>query len=100
MQLILIPNKEFISAFFTSDQDVKALVMVCIPVVSLKFVSDGYQGVLGYGVLPALGLQAIGFKITLTVAYLVTLPAAYLFAFTLSQSVVGLVYGAAAGHTV
>ena len=100
MQLILIPNKGLISAFFTSDQDVRALVTLCIPVVSLKFVSDGYQGVLGYGVLPALGLQEIGFKITLTVAYLLTIPAACLFAFTLSFGVVGLVYGGAAGHTV
>ena len=84
MQLILIPNSEHISAFFTADQDVRTLVIICIPVVSLKFVSDGYQIVFGYGVLSALGLQAIGFKITLTVAYLLTIPAACLFAFTLS----------------
>ena len=49
--------------------------------------------------LPALSMQSTSFKITLTVAYLVTLPTACLFAFTLDYSVKGLVYGAAAGHT-
>ena len=50
--------------------------------------------------LPALSMQSTSFKITLTVAYLVTLPIACLFAFTLDYSVKGLVYGAALGHTV
>ena len=47
-----------------------------------------------------MGLQSTTFKITLTVAYLVTLPLACLFAFTLDYSVKGLVYGAATGHAL
>ena len=47
-----------------------------------------------------MSMQSTSFKVTLTVAYLVTLPTACLFAFTLGYSVKGLVYGAAAGHGV
>ena len=83
MQFLLIPFKEKIATFFTTDEQVRNLVIYCIPVVSLKFIPDGYQGVLGYGVMPALSMQKATFKITLVVAYLVTLPSGYLMAFTL-----------------
>ena len=66
--------------------------------VSLKFIADGYQGVLGYGVMPALSMQKVAFKVTLIVAYFVTLPSACFLAFMLNYSVVGLVLGAAIGH--
>ena len=55
---------------------------------------------LGIGVIPALGLQKQGFKITVSVAYLVTIPSACLYAFVLNHGIVGLTWGAATGHIV
>ena len=50
--------------------------------------------------LPALSMQSTSSKITLIVAYLVTLPLACIFAFTLKYSVICLVLGIATGHAL
>ena len=55
---------------------------------------------LGIGVIPALGLQKEGFKITVSVAYLVTVPSACLYAFVFDTGIIGLTWGAGTGHLV
>ena len=56
IQFVLIPSRELIAGVFTGEQDVKALVIACMPVVVLKFICDGFQCVLACGVLPSLGM--------------------------------------------
>ena len=55
---------------------------------------------LGIGVIPALSMQSVGFKITATVAYGVTIPAGCLLAFYADLSIQGLIWGACIGHVV
>ena len=74
------------------------MVIKCLPVVAFKYIFDGYQGMLGIGVIPALSMQSTGFKITASIAYGVYIPVGCLFAFGLKAGIVGLVWGACTGH--
>ena len=58
-----------------------------MPIVAIKFIPHGYQGLLGCGLIPALGMQTEGSYITVTVAYFVTLPTACFYAFVLKHGV-------------
>ena len=53
---------------------------------------------LGIGVIPALGMQSVGFKITASVAYGITIPVGCLFAFVFKLGISGLLWGACIGH--
>ena len=48
--------------------------------------------------MPALSMQKEGSRVTLFVAYLVTIPAACFYAFGLDHGIVGLLWGAATGN--
>ena len=98
--ILLLIFKSKIAGVFTNDKDVQAMIIACLPVVALKCIPDSFQAMLGIGVIPALGLQKQGFKITVSVAYLVTIPSACLYAFVLNHGIVGLTWGAATGHIV
>ena len=69
-----------------------------MPIVAIKFIPHGYQGLLGLGLVPALSMQKEGSRVTLIVAYLITIPAACLYAFGLDHGIVGLLWGAATGN--
>ena len=69
-----------------------------MPIVAIKFIPHSYQGVLGLGLIPALSMQTQGSYVTLISAYLVTLPVASLFAFSLDKGIEGLLWGAATGN--
>ena len=68
--------------------------------VAFKYIFDGYQGMLGIGVIPALGMQSVGSKITVSIAYLVTLPMGCLLCFVLELGVIGLTWGSCISHIV
>ena len=69
----------------------------CLPILALKFIPDGFQG-FATGVIRALGKQKEASKITLCVAYLVTIPVACIFTFVFNMGVAGLVCGSACSH--
>ena len=98
LTLVLLLFKREISAIFTDDLEVKALIIQCMPIVAIKFIPHGYQGLLGLGLVPALSMQREGSRVTLTVAYLVTIPAACFYAFVLDHGIIGLLWGAATGN--
>ena len=54
--LFLIVFRAEVTALFTNQDEVKQLVIYCMPVVAFKYIFDGYQGLLGLGVIPALGM--------------------------------------------
>ena len=69
-----------------------------MPIVAIKFIPHGYQGLLGLGLIPALSMQTEGSYVTLIVAYAVTVPVSCLYAFWLGHGIVGLLWGAATGN--
>ena len=69
-----------------------------MPIVAIKFVAHGYQGLLGLGLIPALGMQKQGSYVTIFSAYLITIPAALYYAFFLDKGIEGLVWGSATGN--
>ena len=95
----MITLREQISSFFTAEQTVFELLVKCIPILALKFIPDGYQG-FATGVIRALGKQKEASKITLIVAYLVTLPVACILAFVFKMGVSGLIIGSAVSHVL
>ena len=98
LTFVLLIFREQIATIFTDDVEVRTLIIACMPIVAIKFIPHGYQGLLGLGLIPALGMQKEGSYVTLSVAYLVTVPTACLYAFVLNHGIVGLLWGAATGN--
>ena len=70
-----------------------------MPFVAIKYIFDGYQGVL-QGSVRALGLQKDAMWICLGVAYLVSIPVGCLFAFTFGLGINGLILGSASSNVL
>ena len=100
LAIALVAFKAQVAALFTDQDEVKSLVIYCLPVVAFKYIFDGYQGMLGIGVIPALGMQSVGSKITVLIAYLVTIPVGCLLCFVLGLGVVGLTWGSCISHVI
>ena len=56
MTFLIFAYKREIAALFTQEPQVRALIEKCMPIVAIKFVPHGYQGLLGLGMIPALGM--------------------------------------------
>ena len=83
MSFLILAYKREIAALFTQEPQVRALIVKCMPIVAIKFAPHGYQGLLGLGLIPALGMQKQRSYVTIFSAYLITLPAALYYAFIL-----------------
>ena len=98
LTFMLLIFKKQVAIIFTDDMEVRALIIQCMPIVAIKFIPQGLEGFLGLGLIPALGMQTEGSYVTISVAYLVTVPVACLYAFVLNHGIVGLLWGAATGN--
>ena len=56
LTFLLVAFKDQIASIFTSDREVRALIVECMPIVAIKFIPHAYQGLLGLGLIPALGM--------------------------------------------
>ena len=56
LTFVLLAYKVQIASIFTDDQEVKDLIVKCMPIVAIKFIPHGYQGLLGLGLIPALSM--------------------------------------------
>lgn len=56
LTFLLVAFKSQIASIFTPDLEVKTLIIECMPIVAIKFIPHGYQGLLGLGLIPALSM--------------------------------------------
>ena len=57
LTIVLLIFKKQVATIFTDDLEVRDLIIVCMPIVAIKFIPHGYQGLLGLGLIPALSMQ-------------------------------------------
>ena len=93
--LLIVFYFRFVTVF-TSDPAVDAIADRSKYFMAVFVVFDGVQGVCS-GVLRGSGKQSIGAVLNLTAFYVIGLPMAYLFTFTLGMGVNGLLVGISMG---